>query len=250
MLNIVIPMAGAGSRFASAGYKKPKPFIDVLGKTMIERVMDNLSVKDARYILIVRNDFLETQKQTIQQIKNDYNCKFLSVDRLTEGACCTILLAAEEINNDEPLLTANCDQYIDINIRDYIEDCKNRDLNGSILTFFADHKKWSYARIDKKGLVTQVKEKEVISQYATVGLYYFTKGRDFVNNAIKMIANNDRVNNEFYTCPVYNYAIKSGLRIGIYNIDSNAMHGLGTPEDLEIFIREFSGSKFKKDAVC
>lgn len=243
-------MAGAGSRFVTAGYKKPKPFIDVFGKTMIERVMDNLSYKNARYILIVRDDFLEKEAKIIQQIKNDYNCKFLSVNRLTEGACCTILLAVEEINNDQPLLTANCDQYIDIDIKDYIADCKNRDLDGSILTFFAKDKKWSYAKINASKLVTEVKEKEVISEYATVGLYYFSKGRDFVNNAIKMIANNDRVNNEFYTCPVYNYAIRSGLKIGIYNIDSNAMHGLGTPEDLEIFIEKFSGSKFRKDAVC
>lgn len=237
MINIVIPIAGAGFRFTKAGYKKPKPFIDILGKTMTEIVMENLSIKDARYILITRKEFLERERETIARIQKNYHCKFLTIDKLTEGACCTILLAVDYINNDIPLLTANCDQYIDISVCDYINNCKQRGLDGSILTFYSTEAKWSYAKINQQGLVSEVKEKKVISNFATVGLYYFARGKDFVNSAAKMVANNDRVNNEFYTCPVYNYAIKSGLKIGVFNIDKDAMHGLGTPEDLENFIK-------------
>jgi dTDP-glucose pyrophosphorylase len=122
-----------------------------------------------------------------------------------------------------------------MDVSNYINDCQRRELDGSILTFYANETKWSYAKTDEHGLVVEVREKEVISEFATVGLYYFSRGRDFVNSAVKMIANNDRVNNEFYTCPVYNYAISAGLKIGVYNIDKNAMYGLGTPEDLENF---------------
>ena len=136
-------------------------------------------------------------------------------------------------------MIANSDQIVDIDIAAFIDDCKNRELDGSILTFVDEHKdpKWSFAKIDDNGLVKEVKEKEVISPYATVGIYLYSKGSDFVNSAVDMIARNDRVNNEFYTCPTYNYAIKDGLKIGIYNIHFNQMHGIGTPEDLNSYLK-------------
>ena len=142
------------------------------------------------------------------------------------------------INNDEPLLIANSDQIVDMNIADFIDDCKDRDLDGSILTFIDKHSdpKWSFAKLDENQLVIEVKEKVVISEYATVGIYLYSKGKDFINASIDMIIENDRVNNEFYTCPTYNYAIKEGSKIGIYNIGFEQMHGIGTPEDLNLYI--------------
>lgn len=235
-MNIVIPMAGLGSRFAKAGYAKPKPFIDVLGKPMIERVLDNLSYKDAKYILIAQKEHLLKEANLVKDIEKNYNATFISIDQLTEGTACTVLFARKFINNDEPLLIANSDQIVDINIADFINDCKNKSLDGSILTFIDKEKnpKWSFARL-KDELVIEVKEKEAISEFATVGVYLFSKGKNFVDSAIDMIIQNDRVNNEFYTCPTYNYAIKNGAKIGIYNIDFEKMHGIGTPEDLEIY---------------
>lgn len=235
-MNIVIPMAGLGSRFAKAGFDKPKPFIDVLDKPMIVRVLENLKYKDARYILIARKEHLIKEKKLVDEIKNNFNVEFIPIDKLTEGTACTVLYARKYINNDMPLMIANSDQIVDINIADFINDSFKRGLDGSILTFIDKEKnpKWSFAKLNND-LVVEIKEKEAISEFATVGIYFFNKGKIFIESAIDMIIENDRVNNEFYTCPVYNYAIKSGAKIGIYNIDFSKMHGIGTPEDLEIF---------------
>lgn len=235
-MNIVIPMAGLGSRFSKAGYTLPKPFIDVGGKPMIERVLDNLEYPGARFILIVREEHVREHGSFIEQLRRNYNCEVLTVNQVTEGAACTILLSTWLINNDTPLLLANSDQIVDIKMADYIQDSDKRKMDGSILTFFAEDTKWSYVKINEKGLMTNLREKEVISKYATVGIYYFRRGHDFVNSAVEMIANNDRVKNEFYTAPVYNYSVKHGLKIGIYNIEPFQMHGLGTPEDLTNYL--------------
>ncbi|ECP6362569.1 lipopolysaccharide biosynthesis protein [Campylobacter jejuni] len=236
-MNIVIPMAGLGSRFAKAGFDKPKPFIDVLDKPMIVRVLENLKYKDARYILIARKEHLTKEKKLVDEIKNNFNVEFIPIDKFTEGTACTVLYARKYINNDMPLMIANSDQIVDINIADFINDSFKRGLDGSILTFIDKEKnpKWSFAKLNND-LVVEVKEKEAITEFATVGIYFFNKGKIFVESAIDMIIENDRVNNEFYTCPVYNYAIKSGAKIGIYNIDFSKMHGIGTPEDLEKYI--------------
>lgn len=229
-------MAGAGSRFAKAGYKKPKPFIDVLGKPMICHVLDNLDMPDAKFILLARKEHYDNELKTIQWIKNNYNVEFVLIDKLTEGAACTVLHAHRLINNDAPLLIANSDQIVDMNITDYINDSNARNLDGSVLCFQDDDTKWSYAKIDDNGYIVEIKEKVVISEHATVGIYYFAKGRIFVENAIDMFVRNERVNNEFYVAPVYNYAIDKGGKLGIYSIDMNQMHGTGTPEDLDKYI--------------
>jgi capsular polysaccharide biosynthesis protein, putative nucleotidyltransferase len=239
MINILIPMAGLGSRFAKAGYKKPKPFIDVSGKPMIVRVLENLKYPDAKYILVAQWEHLQKEKELVEKIEHEFNAVFVPIEKLSEGTACTVLYARKFINNSTPLLIANSDQIVDIDIAAFIDDCKNRELDGSILTFVDEYKdpKWSFAKIDDNGLVKEVKEKEVISPYATVGIYLYSRGSDFVNSAVDMIARNGRVNNEFYTCPTYNYAIKDGLKIGIYNIHFNQMHGIGTPEDLNSYLK-------------
>ncbi len=227
-------MAGEGSRFSDAGYEKPKPFIDVNGKPMIVRVLENLFYPNAKYILIARKEHIEKEKELVKKIEETFNVIFIPIDKLTEGTACTVLYARKYINNDEPLLIANSDQIVDINIAEFIDDCSSKNLDGSILTFVDKFKdpKWSFAKVDSKNLVVEVKEKVVISEYATVGIYLFSKGKNFVNASIDMIIENERIGGEFYTCPVYNYAIKDRLKVGIFNIDSNRMHGMGTPEDL------------------
>lgn len=241
MLNIVIPMAGAGSRFAQAGYTKPKPFIDVAGKPMIARVMENLNdgFKQVRFILIARKEHMEAEAELVRELEASYNAVFVPIDKLTEGAACTVLFARGLINNDDALLMANSDQLVDASMKAFIEDCARRGLDGSILTFRDPHKdrKWSFARLDEAGIVQEVREKQPISDIATVGIYYFLKGRDFVDAAVDMIIENDRANNEFYVCPVYNYGIRLGKRFGTFDIPFEAMHGIGTPEDLQAYLR-------------
>ena len=163
----------------------------------------------------------------------------LPVKQLTEGTACTVLLARKTFDNDNPLMVANSDQLVDFEVADYLQDCRDRGLDGSILVFRdpARDPKWSFARLDDEGLVQEVAEKKAISDLATVGIYLFARGRDFISAAADMIANNDRVNGEFYTCPIYNYMIANGARIGVYEVPMDAMSGLGTPDDLTNFLR-------------
>lgn len=231
-------MAGEGSRFRKAGFEKPKPFIDVAGKPMIKWVIENLQVPGAYFTLIARQEHLEAEKDLVRQLEQEFPLRFISVNQLTEGTACTVLFARQYINNDTPLLIANSDQWVEFSLAEMLADARNRKLEGSILTFTDKEKnpKWSFAKTDDNGLVTEVKEKVVISDKATVGIYYFTRGSDFVNAAIDMIVHNDRVNNEFYTCPVYNWMIRDQKKIGIFDVEFEDMHGLGTPEDLSLFL--------------
>ena len=242
MINIVIPMAGLGSRFSAAGFEKPKPFIDVSGKAMIVRVLENLAYQNARYILIARKEHIQRESELVNEIKKSYNVDIITIDEVTEGTACTVLAAKDFINNDAPLVIANSDQIVDINFYDFVDDSLNRNLDGSILTFIDEKKnpKWSFAKINKNQMVTKVKEKQPISKYATVGIYMFNKGRYFIDGVADMITSNDRVNGEFYTCPVYNYLISDRLQIGIYDIDPTLMHGIGTPEDLDKYLKVIS----------
>lgn len=238
MLNILVPMAGAGSRFAKAGYTTPKPFIDVLGRPMIEHVLENLVVPEARFILTVRKEHLNDHDRVFNRLGENYNITIRTIDFLTEGPVATVFLSADLINGEDPLLIANSDQLVDIAIGDYIKDSDDRGLDGSILTFPATDPKWSYAATDEQGIVTEVKEKVPISPNATVGIYYFRKGSDFMNAAALMVGHNDRTNNEFYVGPAYNYMIRLGKKLGIYHIAEEQMHGLGTPADLDIFLQQ------------
>lgn len=236
-VRVVIPAAGQGSRFQKAGYKKPKPFIDVLGRRMIDHVIENVVPLNAEVHLLLRKEHIDDEVDAVGVLRAQGHA-IHQVDKLTEGTACTLLLARSAFDDDKALLVANSDQYVDFSVDAFVRDCIDRDLDGSILVFRDAERspKWSFARLDENGLVREVAEKKPISELATVGIYLFRRGADFVGAAIDMIARNDRVNNEFYTCPVYNYMISQGLRIGVYEVPASAMHGLGTPEDLEAFL--------------
>jgi len=238
-MQVLIPCAGAGSRFEKAGYSFPKPLIAVKNfndKPMIQVVVENLGIP-AIHTFIVRKE--HTQQYHFKQLLNRIaKCNIVEVDHLTEGAACTTLLAKKFINNDEPLLIANSDQYIEnFDWNKFMYSMQGDKIDGGILTFNNSHPKWSYVRLDDNGFVTEVKEKEVISNEATVGIYYWSKGSDYVKYAEQMIAKNVRVNNEFYVAPVYNEAIGDGKKVKIFHI--NKMWGLGTPEDLTYFQDHF-----------
>jgi len=232
-LNVVVPCAGMGSRFAEKGYTFIKPLIDVAGKTMIERVVESLNIK-ANYIFIVQKSHAE--KYNLESFFNLVapGSKTLTVDGLTEGAACTILTARELVNNKKPLLLVNSDQYIKWDTFEFFKNAQDNNLDGLIATFNSLSPKWSFCKVDDNGLVTEVAEKKPISNIATVGIYYWKHGEYFVNYAEKMINKNIRVNNEFYTVPVYNEAILDNKKIGVHQVES--MFGTGTPEDLEYFL--------------
>jgi dTDP-glucose pyrophosphorylase len=162
----------------------------------------------------------------------------VEIDGLTEGAACTVLMARDLIDDDSPLMIANSDQYVDVDIDSYLGVLDADGLDGLIMTMWADDKKWSYVGLDETRMVTQVVEKEVISNEATVGIYNFRHGRSFVAAADSMIAGNERVNNEFYVAPTYNPLIRKGARVGIHSVGrvGDGMYGLGTPADLREFL--------------
>ena len=232
-LNVLIPMAGAGSRFEQAGYTFPKPLIDINNKPMIQVVVDNLNI-DANYIYIVQKSHRE--KYNLDTLLNliTPGCKIVETNGLTEGAACTALLAKEFINNDAPLFFANSDQFVEWDSNEFMYKMNETKADGGIVTFKAIHPKWSFAKVNELDLVTEVAEKNPISDNATVGYYFWKHGSDFVSYAEQMIERNIRVNNEFYVCPVFNQAIEDNKEIRIFNIDK--MWGLGTPEDLRYFI--------------
>jgi|TARA_Y100000361_G_C11149530_1_gene340209 HAD superfamily hydrolase (TIGR01509 family) len=235
-LNVLIPMAGAGSRFEQAGYTFPKPLIDVKGRPMIQVVTENLNIK-ANYIYVVQKEHRE--KYNLDTLLNliTPGCKIVETQGITEGAACTALLAKKYINNNNPLFFANSDQFVEWDSNEFLYKMNETNADGGIVTFKATHPKWSFAKINEEGLVTEVAEKNPISDTATVGYYYWKKGSDFVKYAEDMINKDIRVNNEFYVCPVFNQAIQDKKKIRTYNI--NKMWGLGTPEDLKYYLENY-----------
>lgn len=239
MLNIVIPMAGAGSRFARVGYKDPKPLIPVHGVPMIEVVVRNLRPsRPHRFVFICQRAHLEAYDLDALLQRIAPGSVRVALDGLTEGAACTVLEASAHIANDDPLMIANSDQYIAADIDDYLADMDARHLDGLIMTMRGNDPKWSFAKTDAQGLVTAVAEKQPISDDATVGVYNFRQGRLFTEAAREMIRRDERTNGEFYVAPVYNGLVAAGGRVGIHSIgsDGQGMHGIGTPKDLDLFL--------------
>ena len=233
-VRVLIPMAGAGSRFEKAGYTFPKPLIEVRGKPMIQVVIENLNI-DAEHVFIVQKEHYE--KYNLKNLLNiiSPNCKIVQTEGITEGAACTTLLAKEYFNDDKSLIIANSDQFIEWDSNEFMYSMIADDIDAGILTFNSTHPKWSYAKVNDDGFVCEVAEKNPISNIATVGVYYWKKGSDYVKYAEQMIEKNIRVNNEFYVCPVFNQAIEDNKKIKVFNIEK--MWGLGTPEDLDYYLK-------------
>jgi NDP-sugar pyrophosphorylase family protein len=239
MLNIVLPIAGHGSRFAVAGYTLPKPLIPVHGIPMIEVVVRNVRPRAPhRFVFVALHEHLEhlQMRDTLERIAP--GSVIVPVHEVTDGAACTVLLAADLIDNDDALMIANSDQWVDIAIDEYLAAMERTGADGLIMTMWADDPKWSYVERDTTGRVCRVVEKEVVSNDATVGIYNFRRGRDFVRAARDMITRDLRVNGEFYVAPTYNQLIAEGASIATYDVGSEGrgMHGMGIPEDLQAFL--------------
>ena len=238
-MQIVIPMAGKGQRFANQGFSKPKPLIEINGNPMIQVVIENLNM-DAQYTFICQKEHCEkySLENFLESIKP--NCNIIKIDEITEGPASTVLLAKKFINNDDELIIANSDQFVEWDSYNFISDLHSKNADGGILTFEAYDKKWSFVKVDDMGFVTEVAEKKPISNVATVGIYYYKKGKFFVEAAEQMIRKNIRINDEFYVAPVYNEMIGNGKKICVYNVKK--MYGLGTPEDLDLYLENYGNN--------
>jgi len=239
MLNIVVPMAGRGSRFANAGYTDPKPLIPLGGRTMIEWVIENIRpARDHRFHFICLAEHLECYPKVPEKLREICpGCTIIPVHQVTEGAACTVLLARDEINSADPLMIANSDQIVDLPVDEYLAAGDAPGVTGLIMTFWSDDPKWSFCRMNDDGTVSEVVEKKVISNEATVGIYNFSRGADFVRAAEQMIARELRVNGEFYVAPCYNQLLEEGARVVVSRTgrERDGMYGLGIPSDLDFF---------------
>lgn len=240
MLSVVIPMAGLGSRFADAGYQTPKPLLPIHGLPMIEVVVRNLTpaFEPARFVFISRREHLERYQFAPTLRRAAPGCEIVSLDAVTEGAACTVLLAEGLVDPDDVLVIANSDQWVDRRLDAHLGVLRHARLDGLIMTMAASDPKWSFVELDEAGRVTRVVEKEVVSNEATVGVYTFARAADFFRAARAMIAADRRVNGEFYVAPAYNELITEGARIGVDNVgaDRAGMYGLGIPDDYEDFL--------------
>lgn len=232
-------MSGLGTSFIQAGFTFPKPLIDINGKPMIQLVIENLTPKiKHNFIFIYKKEY---DKYSLHQIfTNTAKGNFTSIPLTapTQGALCSVLNAVDLINNEQDLIVANADQIIDVDINEFIKIARKSKSDGVIMTFSSHHPRWSYTRADKRGNVLEVAEKNVISDQATVGVYYFKKGSDFIKASFSMIEKNVRFNNDFYVCPVYNEMILTGKKVINWEIKQSQMHGLGTPEDLNKYLSQ------------
>jgi dTDP-glucose pyrophosphorylase len=235
-VKVLIPMAGEGSRFTKEGYTFPKPLIDVDGKPMIQRVVENLDF-DCEYIFLVRKNHLEKYdglRETLSRITNN-KMQIIEVCGLTDGAACTALLAKDLINSDDDLLIANSDQIIEYEPQNFNLMRNLTNVDAIVWTFNDVHPKWSFVKTNSRGFCVEVAEKKPISDIATCGIYWYRKGSDFVKSAEQMIQKDLRIKNEFYIAPVYNELIGQGKTLIPFFV--HKMHGVGTPEDLKNYLR-------------
>lgn len=239
MLHIIVPMAGAGSRFAVAGYKDPKPLIPVHGVPMIKVVIDNLTPDcQHKFIFICQAEHVATYGLEEKLRAWAPGCDIVELDGLTEGAACTVYAARDLIDSTQQVMIANSDQYVDVDINAYLQAMDESLADGLVMTMKASDPKWSFVGFDADGRVNRVIEKEVISDEATVGIYNFRTGCQLISAIESMFKNNLRVNGEFYVAPAYNPIIEQGAKVIYHNIgaEGQGMYGLGTPADLELFL--------------
>lgn len=234
-INVVIPMAGRGERFSKVGYTTPKPLIPINGKPVIESAVESLGIA-GNYIFIVQKEQMDHYGLGVILKRIAPNCKIVEIDTVTEGPACSALLAKNYINNSSELIIANCDQIMEWAPEKFLYNAKLYD--GCIVTYHESTPKNSYVRIDSKGKVIEVREKQVISNISLNGIHYWKQGTDFVQSAEEMIANNDRsANKEFYISSTYNYMINRGKSVGFFHIPNQQHINIGVPEDLENYLR-------------
>ncbi len=238
-MNIIITMAGLGSRFREAGYSVPKYMIEAKGKTLFEWSLESLIDYNSyveKYIFVVKKednagDFIKSKCKNY----NIKNIEIIELDTLTDGQATTALIAVNHCDNDESIMIYNIDTYIEP------YELKYSDISGDgyIPCFNADGDHWSFVRNDEFGQVVEVREKERISNNCSLGAYYFKSAELYRNIYNEYYSDNSKIEKkEKYIAPMYNYMISKGYNLAIGLVDAKKVHVLGTPEELKIFIEE------------
>ena len=232
-MKLIMPMAGMGSRFGPGAIK---PMIDVNGFPMFVHAERCIGLDFEERIFITRKE------HHLEEIIWDWypTATIIELDELTEGTACTIMKAREHFEDGSSIFVSNCDQHIDWNPQKFKLIASQHEVDGVIANFHCPVRdpKWSYAEVDGLNNIVRVAEKDPISDWATAGYYYWRDGRHFIQSVENMIAADDRVNGEFYTCPTYNYTLKLDGIGDIRHMEIDGMQGIGTPEDLKQFLSQ------------
>lgn len=231
MVNILIPMGGKSEFFDSHEYVYPRSLIEIHGKTMIQRVIENYAeLDDKNFIFVVNQVDCETYHlDSVLKLLTDEKCDIVKLSGSTKGATCSALMAIELINNESPLIIANGDQVIEVSFAQIEKFFEAEEIDAAVITFESIHPKWSFIRADKSNRVIEAAEKKPLSKNAIAGFYYFSKGQDFVSAAMQSIVKDAHVNDIFYIAPVLNELILMGKQIGFHAINASAYHSFYSP---------------------
>jgi len=251
-LNLVIPAAGLGSRFRAIGNATPKPLIDICGLPMIAWVVGNfeLNPEDEIWVISQKQDALPARlDELFSKLGNKVH--FIEIEGLTDGAATTLQIALDQLPPHEPVICANSDQYVSANLEEFVGSVRSGFADGQILTMEAEGNKWSYVERNPSGEIIRVVEKIEVSNEATVGIYGWKSAAVASGSIAKMKSDQFKVNGEYYVAPSYTYIASSGGRISTTNIGNieNDVHGLGTPEDLAIFLNNSNFDEFRSRVV-
>lgn len=230
-MKVIVPMAGRGSRFKNVGEMTPKPLIPVLGKPMLYwalKSIDGIEYSQLVFIALKEHEVNFGLKTLLHELYGN-NVTLILMDEVTEGQLCTVLAAEEHLNSSEDILITSSDTFVKSKIGEHISR-KADDCAGLISVANLPGDRWSFAKVDETGRVTEVAEKRRISNYASTGLYYFANGYDFLTEAKRIIENKEKTQGEYYVIPVYQKLIERGLKIEISLADE--VYDMGTPESL------------------
>jgi dTDP-glucose pyrophosphorylase len=231
-VNVVVLMSGGSDGFKDCPY--PKNLVEINDEPLAQHVLKNLLPVGKVHCLVKKEEILKFHTDSVLRLI-DEEINVIPVYGDTLGAACTALLGVDFIDNDEPLIIANGDQVLNINLGDVVSEFQSKKLDGGIIVFDAIHPRWSYVKVDDNGLVIQASEKNPISRLATAGVYYFKKGKDFVRAASNMIKKGQSVNGLFYVCPVYNELILEQKKIGVFKVDKSVYNPLNTVQSVKKF---------------
>ena len=232
-LNVVIPMAGGGTRFSNHGFKNIKPLIPLNGKTFIEWSIDSVDFKniETQFIFIILEQHRHQLEPILKRVKPD--CIIESVHEITRGAVETALKAQKHIDNDTPLIITNSDQIIEWNKEKYIDYLRDTNTAADVLVVTENTDKFSYIQLDENNYGVKLAEKDVISNNALVGVHYWRSGSMFVDSGSELIRRDIRNKNEFYMSISYNMLIEKGVKVTCYKLSGSEKYSsIGTPEQL------------------
>ena len=236
-LHIIMPMAGEGSRFRDAGWTTPKPLIELDGKPLFIRAIESVKVDGApmKYSFIVRQEHIDKYgiDKGIKEIIPE--AMVYSVAKTTRGAVETCLKAETGISDDDAVVVMDCDlelrskKYTDL-IKSVLQITGDVAKGGALVSFESDLPKYSYAELGDNGFVKRTAEKEVISNHALCGAYFFSSGKEFKQAAHRLLNEPVMLKPEFYVSLLYNYLLKDGSPVELASMEMYRSYG--TPEEL------------------